>query len=137
MTRRWSASLLAAALAVAFPACASRPSTEGPEGTARPTNRRVIALEELRSTASQSFTNLYDFISSRRSEWLHPVPTGVRGRIGYPVVWLDNQRLGGLEMLRTLSLNSVVEVRFLTPSEAQGRLGLDNTAGAILALTRL
>jgi hypothetical protein len=134
---------LALTALVLLPGCAGR-STGGAVTPAR--DRRVIAAAELQEAVAQNVPTLDQLISRSRPEWLRTTPTqtGVAGPMAAsrmtPVtqisVWMDNQRLGGPEVLRTIQVSAVSEVRLLSPSEAQARLGLDNQAGAILITSR-
>jgi hypothetical protein len=128
--RRHSA--LAGACVLLLAACSSNPS---PGGTTR-TDRRVATEAELREAQNAGNATMYDFVISRHNDWTQPRLTGVRGQMTAPTVWLDRQRLGGIEQLRTIPINIVIEARFLTPPEAQGELGLDNLGGAIVVRTR-
>jgi hypothetical protein len=90
-------------------------------------------VDELRSA---SWSNLFDAISSLRSEWLR-----TRGQVSVygetdVVVYLDGSRLGGPGALRTISTISVQWARFLTPSEAQSQFGINHPQGAIVVSTR-
>jgi hypothetical protein len=51
------------------------------------------------------------------------------------VVWVDNNRAGGAEILAQMQVSSVRSVRYFTPSEAQSRFGNGNTGGAIQVVT--
>jgi hypothetical protein len=114
-------------------ACAPRPAGPSPTSAADP---RMIGLPEIQDAIAHNYGNAYQLISSRRSEWLIAKPTGVRGQMLLPTVWMDRMRLGGIETLRTVPLASLIAIQLLTPSEAQSRLGLDNVAGAIVLVTQ-
>jgi len=135
---------LAVAMLLLLPGCAGR-SAAGTAGAA-PTNRRVIAPAELQEAMSQNVANLEQLVRTRRPEWLRATPqqTGVAGpmapstmtQVSQLTVWMDNQRLGGPEVLRTIALSSVSEVRLLSASEAEARFGLNNQGGAIVITGR-
>jgi hypothetical protein len=115
--------------------CASR-TREG--GTPR-TDSRILTYAEIQDAAQQNIGNLYDLISTRRSQWLRSrsgVPTRGAATEYTVSVWMDGIRLGGQEQLRLVPLSTIVEVRYLTPSEAQASLGLNNLGGAIAISTR-
>jgi hypothetical protein len=134
---------VAAALLLLLPACAGRTAAGG---GAAPRDRRVIALAELSEAIAQNVSNLDQLVRTRRPEWLRATPqqTGVAGpmapsnvtQVSQLVVWMDNQRLGGPEVLRTIPLTSVSEVRLLSASEAEARFGLNNQGGAIMVTGR-
>jgi hypothetical protein len=128
------AMLSAATLAalVLLPACAGPRAGEG-TSPAPVTDRRVVRYPELQEAIAQNMGTVLQFVRSRRSEWLSSPLAGVRGQVQ---VWMDEQRLGGPETLRTIPLSAVTELRYLTPSEAQARFGLNNLGGVILVSTR-
>ena len=51
------------------------------------------------------------------------------------VVWVDNNRAGGPEILTQMQISNVRSVQYFTPSEAQSRFGNGNTGGAIQVIT--
>lgn len=122
-------SLLVGAMLVVG-ACASSGSSSGttPRG-----DRNTVTAEELAATSS---TNLFDFVQRSRPLWLR-----TRGRTsvnneGDIVVYLDDSRFGGPEVLRQISPLTVQQVRFLDASAAQQRFGVGHTHGAILVYSK-
>ena len=124
-------------------ACAGHQAEPG--AAAPRQDRRIIGAEELQQAMAQNLTNADQLLRSRRPEWLSssPLHSGMAGRMSRGVqwqqdvaVWMDGQRLGGPEVLRTILLSWLREVRLLSPSEAQAQLGLDNLGGAILLVRR-
>ncbi len=111
-------------------ACASGGSSASstPRG-----DRNSVTAEELSTTAS---TNLLDFVQRSRPLWLR-----TRGRTsvnneGGIVVYLDDNRFGGPEVLRQISPMTVQQMRFLDASAAQQRFGTGHTHGAILIYSK-
>jgi hypothetical protein len=47
------------------------------------------------------------------------------------VVFLDNQRFGNVESLKSMQPTNIAEIRYLSPSEAQSRWGLGFPQGVI------
>jgi len=53
-----------------------------------------------------------------------------------PVLYLDDTRLGGIEHLRDIDIEHVLEIRYVDAIEATTRFGQGHTGGAILVTTR-
>jgi hypothetical protein len=90
-----------------------------------------VTAEELQRHAGG---NLLDVLRALRPVWFRQAPTGMSGGVIYmdPItIYIDGRRVGPPAYLRDIPIGSVVQVRFYTPSEAQGRFGLDNLQGAI------
>ena len=110
--------------------CASSSSANG---TTRRGDRNLVTAQELEQTAS---TNLFDFVQRSRPLWLR-----TRGRTsvnneGGIVVYLDDSRFGGPDVLRQISPITVREIRFLDAAAAQQRFGVGHTHGAILVYSK-
>jgi hypothetical protein len=103
---------LALGLVITAGACASS-GTAGTEQsvTARSTARRtnVISSEEIRESKAPS---LPDLIRQLRPGW----PTAV-------TIVVNNDVMGGYDMLRNQPLSTASEIRYLTSSEAQTKWG--------------
>ncbi|HEU4566294.1 MAG TPA: hypothetical protein VFS05_16645 [Gemmatimonadaceae bacterium] len=97
--------------------------------------RERITAEEIAATQA---TNAYEVTRLLRPSWLAGRgPQSLRAEVSpYPVVYVDDQRMGGLEWLRTISAESVAEIRFVSASDATTRWGTGHPAGVILVLTR-
>ena len=119
---------------VAAGACGSRTANQPNQG-GRQTDPSILTADELWNTSE---SNLYDFIRAKRPMWLRAQkPTTIRRDAeGGTVVYLDNIRLGGLEMLRQFAPNSVMAVRYFSPSAAQARFGTGHLNGAIQMSSR-
>jgi hypothetical protein len=103
---------LALGLAITAGACASSGTAAGDQtptrsSTARRTN--VISSQEIRDSRAQNMT---DLIRQLRPGW----PTAV-------TVVVNNDVMGGYEMLRVQPVTTATEIRFLTRSEAQAKWG--------------
>ncbi len=124
--------MAALALGVLLGACASAGTTTG--GAPVSHNRDVVTPAELAATRA---VNLYDALKQIRPEYF--TARGVSSiRLAtpdLPTVYLDRNQLGELESLRDIDIALVQEVRRLTPTEANIRLGRDFPGGAILVTT--
>ena len=117
-------------------ACASSSASNGTSnssGTTRRGDRNLVTAEELAETSS---TNLFDFVQRSRPLWLR-----TRGRTsvnneGGIVVYLDDSRFGGPDVLRQISPLTVQQIRFLDATAAQQRFGVGHTHGAILVYSK-
>lgn len=116
-------------------ACAS----SGTGGTPR-SSPDLITTAEINSTTAAS---AYDLVLRLRPNWLRqgrPASIG-GGAISRQVlvVYLDGNRLGGVETLRTLSANGIRSMQFLSATRAAVVLrdpGSEALAGAIVVNTR-
>jgi hypothetical protein len=82
------------------------------------------------------YTNLYDVVQALRSNWLRvKAGSSASGKAEALIVYLDNQRVGGVEELRRIAPTSVQTVRYYDPITASARWGLDHGAGAIAVVT--
>ena len=128
---RWAA----AALVVLALGCGSaRPasSTASPFG-----NRDLITYEEINAQNRPGWS-AWDLIAQMRPHFLRSRgatslqdPTPVRA-----VVYLDGVLYGRLESLRSLNIEDIREIQFITSGDATTRFGTDHLGGAILIRTR-
>jgi hypothetical protein len=100
----------------------------------------LITTAEINSTAASS---AYDLVQHLRPNWLRQGNPGSMsgGSISRQVlvVYLDGNRLGGLETLRTLSATGIRSMQFLSATKAAVVLrdpGSEALAGAIMISTR-
>ncbi|HEX6314989.1 MAG TPA: hypothetical protein VFZ73_09025, partial [Gemmatimonadaceae bacterium] len=104
---------LAFALAITASACASSgTAASDQQATATTTTRRtnVITAQEIRESAAPS---LPDLIRQLRPGW----PTNV-------TIVVNNDVMGGYDMLRQQPKSTAAEIRYLTRSEAQMKWGM-------------
>ena len=113
--------LLMPAVAVAALACAS--TTQSGQTARRSSN--LITTEELRNVTEQ---NAYDAIRRLRPQWLR---SRSGGRSAQPVLIIQNVRAGDLEQLRTIAVQDVLQMRYISASDATTRWGTGFTGGAI------
>lgn len=132
-----------------------------PTPAAKNTNRDVIARSDLDAKPS---ANLYDVVSSMRSQWLRgpatarqsmTVTAGVFGRQGegtravindpnmatasgvaIAVVYLDGRPFGAIASLRTMPAEAAEKICYFTVNRAQGRFGLAVESPVIEVFTR-
>jgi len=125
--------IAALGLILAAGACAGHHAGAGPTPGARQRNR--ISIVEIQEGQAQGTGNAYDLIMRLHPEWLRSLnnPGALPQQ---PRVYMDNNLMGGLGVLTTLQLSGITGIRYLSPSEAQGELGLDNNGGAIVLYTR-
>ena len=95
----------------------------------------VVEQEEIRS--ADAGPSAYEAIRRLRPEYLTRRATPQPGdpEEGYPVVYLDGVRLGGLETLKNIPLDTVTRIRFLRASEAAQWLGRTHRGGVIAVST--
>ena len=104
--------VLALGLVIAAGACASSGTAASDQSATGATTARrsnVITSQEIRESSAPS---LADLVRQLRPGW----PTNV-------TVFVNNDPLGDYNQLRTLSLNTTAEIRYLSRSEAQIKWG--------------
>jgi hypothetical protein len=99
--------------------------------------RNVITYEEIRAARTPG-SNAWDLIAQARPTFLRSRgatsfrdPTPVRA-----VIYLDGILYGKLESLRSLNIEEIREIEFITAGDATTRFGSDHLGGAILIRTR-
>lgn len=118
--------LAALATLVAATAC-SHPSQQGIANTSSaPRDPNVITELEIREGVAQNVGTVYDLVVRLHPQWLRSTSSQM------VQAWQEHQRLGSVTQLRGVPLTSVSQIRYLSPSEAQGQLGMDNQGGAIM-----
>jgi len=124
--------------AVAIAGCGSSRSSDESISESRPRSidPHVFTLEDIQNAQQQNVNNVLAMIRRYRSEWLRPILVANTGRMVDPSAYIDRQRIGTVSALVTVPLASATLIRYLTPAEAQGELGLDNLAGAVVVSTR-
>ena len=125
------ARFLAAAALLALSACAAQ--SAAPRAGTRDAN--LITVDELETVNA---SNLFDAVNRLRPQFLRS-----RGVVSLQdpnpptaVVYLDGQRVGGIDFLERMSPLGVISVRFMTPVDASSRYGFNHEGGAILVSTR-
>ena len=104
-------------------------------------DRSVIPFEDMQRATGVN--NLYEVVQRLRPEWL-------KARGGYAnqmncgqviettaVVYIDGQRNGELDMLKSMPVRGLAALRFYSASEAQVKFGTGNMAPVIEVITTL
>ena len=141
LSLRLLAVLLAALPAAA--ACGGSPKpgaaapSPGPTAAPARTGSDVIPESALRGG---DFRDVYQAVERLRPQFLRSRGTvsARRGSEGnFPIVFLDEQRLGALSTMRGLPVENVREIRYVAARDATTRWGTGYTAGVILVVTRV
>jgi len=98
-----------------------------PAGTA-PTDRETLRPEEW---GTRNFYSAYDAVAALRPMWLNK-----RGPDGVIQVYVDENHVGGIEMLRSVRISSISMIKHLDGIQAPARYGIGHEQGAILVSTR-
>ena len=109
-------------------ACASGSGS----GSAPSASASVIQRNEL---LAREFTNMFDAIQALRGNWLRGRGSDSFQNPSTIQVYLDNQRLGGIEQLPAISPRTVAQVRRYDGIEATSRWGMDHGSGVIAITT--
>jgi hypothetical protein len=105
---------------------------QGGEGTSR-SDRSMLQATEMQATG---YSDLFQVIQTLRPQWLRlQGATSFRGQEEI-LVYLDGNRMGGVETLRQIAPSSVSSAQFLSGLEATQRWGLGHGMGAIVISTR-
>lgn len=100
-------------------------------------NPDVLTRAELLQSA-QSTKDLFEAIRSLRPNFINPLTTRTQGAEGRtlprPVVYVDGSFAGELDVLRSILVNNVAEVRFKSPTAAAVELGNNAPGGAIMVM---
>jgi hypothetical protein len=88
----------------------------------------VLSRDEI---ATAPVTNAYEAVDRLRPRFLRPHATGGRPATALATVFIDGVRRGEPEILRSVAVNSVMEIRYLTAADATTRYGLDIPGGVI------
>lgn len=105
-------------------ACARPPAATVPRSSSR-----VLAGSELQHPAA---ANAFDLIRVRRPAFFSR--SGPAGE-DLPVVYIDDVPVLALDELRQVPTYALVEIRYLTASEATFRYGFGHSGGAIVVRT--
>lgn len=101
--------------------------------SARRRDRAVLSRTEIRET---QYTNVYDVVLALRGNWVRVRSAeSIQGRSSAVQVYLDMQRLTGLDELKSMSPLNVLSIQYLDALQASARFGMDHGSGAILVLT--
>lgn len=120
-----SRAALLAVLALALGGCAS---TGGGSGG----SFGVLTREQLVETRQP---DLLQAVQALRPQWLRARQASIEGW-SYVQVFLNGAHYGTVDQLRNISIDAVVDVRYMSASEAAGRFGtVAGNAGTVLVRT--
>ncbi|HET8655475.1 MAG TPA: hypothetical protein VFL93_08150 [Longimicrobiaceae bacterium] len=124
-------------------ACTVACATAAPRSSGSDSDRVITAAQ----LAGTRFENLYDAIQSLHSNWFRargvgelppqngaptPAPAGPRVPHDQVQVYMGNQRLGGIENLRSIPVRMVRMVRFYSATEAGARYGFGSGGNPVI-----
>jgi len=97
-----------------------------------PVDAERLSQEEM---LQEHFTNVYDAVAALRSAWLTVRGPDSFGTPSKVWVYYDQNRLGGVDEMRTVLVTSVVGVRHYNGVDATTRWGVGHSAGVIQILS--
>ena len=106
-----------------------------PASSGKSRNANVLTAEEI---AGSQATTAYEAVQSLRPNFLRTRgshtfdPTAVQA----PHVFLDGQKFGELEILRSISVQTIREIRYYNAADATTKYGTGYTHGIIEVSTR-
>ncbi|HYD51483.1 MAG TPA: glycosyl hydrolase 115 family protein [Gemmatimonadaceae bacterium] len=120
---------LAAALAVGATtiSCAGRTTS-----TRRSVDRNYLSEVELREN---NFITAYDAVAALRGNWLRERGSDSFTSPTYVQVYLDSNRMGGVESLRQISVRDITSIRYLDGVQGVQRYGIGHGQGVIVVST--
>ncbi len=90
--------------------------------------------------AGGDILNAYELVSRLRPSMMRyrnqTAGTTSSGEVTGPVAYVDDVRLGALELLRTVMRASVKEIRFISPTDATTRWGTGHSNGVVQVITK-
>jgi hypothetical protein len=126
--------MLCLAFSLTLGACAS---SGAPDGTTdRPMRRASSTLISSEEVRASNAANAFELIQAARPGWLRKRGAVSFGRDGGVLVYLDDSRLGGLDVLNSLQLSGIDSIRFMDATTASARFGLSHPHGAIQVVPR-
>jgi hypothetical protein len=118
-------------LTLLFAACsASGAATGDPPHT----SRDVLTREDLRASGQ---TDLFTALSALRPTWLQVRGPDSFSSQGQVQVYRDDVRVGGVDMLRGITITDIAYVRHFDGISASARWGLDHGHGVIFVVTAM
>src|SRR5262245_40572167 len=112
--------------------CASATASKSSDQP-REERNRITAAQLEKITAN----NAYDAVRLLHPEWMDN--RGVNTINAEPTtaaVYVDGSRVGDLEYLRNVQLNSIAEIKYLNAAEASNRYGMGLARGVIEVITK-
>lgn len=135
MTRRLLPLLALAAQTACSPGLAGAPHTEA---GALAHDRTVIEQSDMTSLQA---ANLYEAVAKLHPEWIRGRQTNRVSRdrdgqilAGQSELFIDGQRQGSIELMKTMRVYDVALIKFYSASEAQAKFGMGNMT-TVIAIT--
>ena len=97
-------------------------------GVNAPQNLELLTQAEM---LDNHFTNMYDAVESLRGKWLNVRGTDSFIKPSEVLVYFDQTRLGGVDQLRNVTVNSVMWARHYNGIDATMRWGVGHSAGVV------
>jgi hypothetical protein len=97
-------------------------------------DHNLLTAEQLNS---QSYNNAYEAVEALRTNWLKPHGVDSFTSPSVVIVYLDDNKLGGVDYLRGISLYGIQSIRHLDAREASARWGLGHASGVIQVTTAM
>lgn len=127
LMRVFAHGLLVGLLALPVGGCAAR-NANVPDRT----DRNIISQAQIKE---HGFINAYDAVESLRSTWLRARGPDSMNKPTEVLVYLDDNRLGGVQTLKQVTTSQIIMIRFVDGLTATARWGLDHGQGVILVVT--
>lgn len=108
-------------------ACGARQVSDGAR-----VDRTIITVDQIQE---RGFRNAYEAVEGLRATWLKERPDGLTTQREIQV-YLDNSRLGGVQMLRQISTPQIASIRYIDAATAINRWGVDHSLGVIMVISR-
>ncbi|MGH7711692.1 MAG: TonB-dependent receptor plug domain-containing protein, partial [Gemmatimonadaceae bacterium] len=101
-----------------------------------PASSASDAITRVEITRSQAL-NAYDAVRILRPNMLRERgKVTIRGNdVREPLVYMDNQRMGGISFLRDIPVTEIFEIRYHTAAQAQIKWGSGHMQGVIQVVT--
>ena len=119
-------------LVVLLALCAACATAGSPGASGPRKDRDLLSREQIRDTG---YNNALDAVQALRSNWLRPKGTDSFAAPTQVQVYLDNNRLGGVETLRGIATSQISYIRYYDGVTASGRWGLGHGQGVIYVST--
>ena len=119
---------LACVVVLAASACGGRSGQGGPRPA--PLDYNTLTADQL---GQRPFYSVLEAVEALRPNWLSVRGPGPATTIQ---IYVDENHIGGLEILRTIRIPSVALLRHLDGVQATARYGAGNESGVILVTTR-
>lgn len=114
-------------LALAATACATTADSSSR------VSRNVITAEEIREVDALT---AFDAVERLRPAFLRRGRVNVDGDTkSFPIVYLDDLKLGGIDELRRIRASQVARIEYLSAADATFRFGTGHSGGALLVTT--